>query len=100
MANIILIKDMANSILEQRTQSPASFGQAYFEGPSKPVEPVKRMDVSVDIEIGKKQFEPMTTFGDEGDTTTSTPTPAPTPALAKVTTLSPYPIASGIVVVP
>lgn len=52
MIDIILIKDVVNPVLAHRAHPTLTFSIAHSEGPSIPVKPVERMDVSADIKMG------------------------------------------------
>lgn len=53
IADISLIKDLANSVLGQRPQPPLTIILVYFKGPSLPNELVKRIDISLAIDMGE-----------------------------------------------
>lgn len=94
MINISLIKDvtMCNHI---STTSPT-----YFKGISIPTEHIERPQVSIDIKIGENGAEPMTTTGENGDTSTLAPVPTSTLRPTKISILPPFQIATRIIRVP
>lgn len=98
LVDIRLIKDAANVVLAHREQPIFTFGTAYFKGPSILEKLVKRLELTINIDMGDQRVEPMTTTG-EGSIGISAP--ALTCTLAPATTTSPpHPTAVDIIRVP
>lgn len=77
MEEISLIIDVSNSILTHREKPPSTSGMAHSEETSILTNPIKRMNVTSDVEMSNQRDEPMNTAG-EGATITSAPTSGPT----------------------
>lgn len=56
IAYIILIKDLTNLVLSQRTQAPLIVIPIHFEGPSALVEHVYRLYINVNIDMGEENM--------------------------------------------
>lgn len=53
-ANIGMIKDLAKLIKLHQAHPPISSGTAHFKGPSILPDPIKRLSVSIDVDMGSQ----------------------------------------------
>lgn len=82
IVDIGMINDAANPIMLHRAHLPTFTG----EGPSILAEPIERKSVSIDIDMGSKRVEPITTTCNERATGTSIPASTLASTSAPVTT--------------
>lgn len=66
IANVGMIKDIANSILVHQVHPPSTSGTTHFEGYFISAKPIERPRKSIYVKMGNQRDKPMNTIGDEG----------------------------------
>lgn len=83
MVDIGMNKDEANLIIAHRAYPPFFSSTTHFKRPFILDDPIKRLGVSIDMNVGTYSVDPTTTAGGEGATDTSTPATPSTSAPAE-----------------